>query len=84
MLETGGFDPVVVTFGKPIQVPVWHEYVGHYYQYPTPWMLDPKRHLVRSLAYTIGRAEARLTGHVGYFAPNLVAIAAPAAAAGSA
>jgi hypothetical protein len=79
MLEAGGFEPQVITFGKPIHVPVWHEYVGHFYQYPMPFVLDPKRQLVRNVAYQIGRVEARLTGHVGYFPPNLVALASPKA-----
>jgi SAM-dependent methyltransferase len=78
MLDAGGFATELITFGRPVQVPVWHEYVGHYYQYPSPWLLDPKRHLVRTAAHAVGRVEARLTGRVGYFAQNLVAIAAPA------
>ena len=74
-LEAGGFEPRLITFARPVQVPVWHEYVGHYYQYPSPWVLDWKRHLGRSAAHAVGRIEARLTGRVGYFAQNLVGLA---------
>ena len=35
--------------------PVWHEYVGQYYQYPSPWQLDPKRYLGRSGFYHLSR-----------------------------
>jgi SAM-dependent methyltransferase len=76
MLETGGFEVVETSIGKPIQIPSWHHYVGHYYQYPSPWLLDWKRHLGRSAFYWLSRAERLLRlGSIGAFAPNLVAIA---------
>jgi predicted SAM-dependent methyltransferase len=77
MLEAAGFELRVMTFARPVQIPVWHEYVGQYFQYPSPWALDPKRHLGRSAAHAIGRVESMLTGRVGALAQNLVAIAAP-------
>ena len=76
MLEAGGFRILEMSIGKPIQVPSWHLYVGHYYQYPSPWILDWKRHLGRSSFYWLSRIErlARF-GAIGALAPNLVAVA---------
>ena len=76
MLRAGGFQPLLVTVARPIQVPVWHRYVGQYYQYPSPWLLDWKRHLGRSSFYALSRIERTLRrGEIGYCAPNLVALA---------
>jgi SAM-dependent methyltransferase len=76
MLGAGGFEPLEVTSAKPIQIPVWHEYVGHYYQYPSPWVLDWRRHLGRLGFHQLGRLERRIPGReVGYCASNLVAVA---------
>jgi 2-polyprenyl-3-methyl-5-hydroxy-6-metoxy-1,4-benzoquinol methylase len=76
MLQTEGYEPVAVSFARPVQVPVWHLYVGRYYQYPSPWTLDPKRHLGRSAFHQLARLEHRLRGgHIGSFAQNLVVIA---------
>lgn len=78
MLESGGFEPRLITFARPIQIPVWHHYVGQYYQYPSPWVLHPKPFLGRELAHALGRVESRLTRRVGYCAQNLVALATAA------
>ena len=76
MLERAGFDVVRLSIGKPIQTPVWHEFVGHYYQYPSPWMLDWKRRTGRTLFYWLSRLERMFRlGSVGYLAPNIVAVA---------
>jgi SAM-dependent methyltransferase len=76
MLSRAGFDVLKVTFGKPVQVPVWHEYVGRYYQYPTPWILDWKRQLGRSAFYWLAWPERLCrVGSIGWFAPNIVAVA---------
>jgi len=76
MLQSEGFDPLFVTMSRPVQIPVWHQYVGQYFQYPTPWVLDWKRHLGRAVFHTLARAERRLRrGQIGYCAPNLVALA---------
>ena len=75
-LQAEGFAPLLVTFSRPVQVPVWHEYVGQYYQYPSPWVLDWRRHLGRLGFYAAGKAERSLRrGEIGYCAPNLVALA---------
>ncbi len=76
MLRAGGFEPVEVTFARPVQVPVWHLYVGHYYQYPSPWTLDARRHLGRAAFHELARAERALRGgRIGACAQNLVAVA---------
>lgn len=76
MLERAGFEMLRLTFARPVQVPVWHEYVGRYYQYPTPWVLDWKRQLGRSLFYWLAWPERVCRGgSIGWFAPNLVAVA---------
>ena len=76
MLEKAGFQVIRLNVGKTIQLPVWHEYVGHYYQYPSPWFLDWKRHLGRSLFYWLSWPERLFRGgSIGYLAPNIVALA---------
>jgi SAM-dependent methyltransferase len=75
MLAKGGFEAQRITFARPVQIPVWHNHVGQYFQYPSPWTMDPKRFIGRAAAHELGRIEARLTGRVGYLAQNLVAIA---------
>lgn len=76
MLRKGGFEPLRVTMGRPVQVPVWHELVGHYYQYPTPFLLDWKRQAVRSLAYRLAWLERLVRfGSLGCLAPNVIAVA---------
>jgi len=76
MLEGSGFRVKKVSVGRPIQLPVWHRYVGHFYEYPSPWVLDAKNHILRIIFYWIARIDFifRL-GHTGYFAPNIVVIA---------
>jgi len=76
MLVAEHVEPVEMTFAHPVQVPVWHEYVGQYFQHPSPWQLDWKRHLGRSGFYYASRIERRLRGgNIGYCAPNLVCVA---------
>ena len=72
MLEKAGLRVKQCTIGKPVQIPVWHNYVGHYYQYPTPFALDWKRYLGRSLCYYGSRVEKVLRGgSIGALAPNI-------------
>ncbi len=76
MLAAGGFETMSVTSGKPVQSPVWHRYVGHYYQYPSPWFLDWRQHLGRRFFYELARMESRARpGRVGPLAPNLMVLA---------
>jgi len=76
MLDKNGFMVTSIKIGKPIQLPVWHEYVGYFYQYPNPWALDYKRQTARIILYFLSNVEFYLYGNnVGYLAPNIVAIA---------
>ena len=76
MLEREGYRVRYQGIARPIQLPVWHEFVGHYYQYPSPWMLDWKRHLGRALLYQLSRVESRVRrGDIGALAPNIVVVA---------
>lgn len=76
MLKKYGFKVIKILIGKPIQIPVWHNYVGHYYQYPTPWVLDYKRQSARTILYLLSLIEYKIRlNKVGYLAPNIIAIA---------
>ena len=76
MLRKAGFHPFKITIGRAIQTPAWHEYVGHYYQYPTPWVLDWKRQLGRDLFWAVSWPERFARGgSIGFFAPNIVLLA---------
>lgn len=76
MLKKHEFSVAKIKIGKPIQLPVWHKYVGHYYQYPSPWCLDYKRQTGRSLLYFLSKVEYYLLGKkVGWLAPNIIVIA---------
>ncbi len=76
MLRKGGFEVLQIGIDPPVQIPNWHDYVGRYYQYPTPLMMDWKRKLVRYTSYRLSSVERLLRlGSVGYLAPNLVAVA---------
>ena len=77
MLAAEGYEARELTVSRPVQVPVWHQYVGQYYQYPSPWLLDWKRHLGRLGFYHLSRLERGVRGGaIGYCAPNLVCVAA--------
>jgi len=76
MLAAEGYKARELTVSRPVQVPVWHQYVGQYYQYPSPWVLDWKRHLGRLGFYHLSRLERAVRrGAIGYCAPNLVCVA---------
>jgi len=71
-----GFKTKKVLIGRPIQLPAWHRYVGHYYQYPSPAVLDLKSYTLRTLCYFISLVEFFVRcGSVGYCAPNIIVIA---------
>lgn len=75
-LEKYGFKVIRVFIGKPIQLPVWHKYVGYYYQYPSPWYLDIKKRSFRVFLYFLSLLEFKLRlNHAGYLAPNIILIA---------
>ncbi|MFH1479379.1 MAG: class I SAM-dependent methyltransferase [Candidatus Omnitrophota bacterium] len=76
MLNECGYRIKRVFIGKPIQIPVWHKYVGHYYQYPSPAILDLKNYALRQLFYWISKVESLfIHGNIGYFAPNIIVVA---------
>jgi len=76
ILTEGGFRVLEISTEAPVQTPNWHEYVGHYYQYPTPWFMDIRRKAVRTAFYRLSSVERQLRlGSLGYFAQNIVAIA---------
>lgn len=76
MLKKHGFKIIKKCIGRPMQTPVWHNYVGQYYQYPTPWVLDAKTQSLRSLFYYLSLLEFWLKGkRIGYLAPNIIVIA---------
>jgi len=76
MLEKCKFKIVRVAIGRPMQTPVWHNYVGQYYQYPSPWLLDIKTRSLRMLFYWLSIIEFWIRGgKVGCLAPNIIVIA---------
>lgn len=76
MLEKYGFKIIKTSIGRPIQVPVWHNYVGQYYQYSSPWFMDFKRKSARNIFYFLSLLEYKIClNRVGYFAPNIIIIA---------
>lgn len=76
MLEKGGFHVREISTEPPVHTPNWHEYVGHYYQYPTPWFMDLRRKTVREVCYWLSGIERLIRfGSLGYLAQNIVAIA---------
>lgn len=76
MLQKYRFKVIKVTIGKPIHIPLWHNYLGQYYQYPIPWPLDPLRQSFRFISYLLSYIEFWIRFHrVGYLAPNIIVIA---------
>ena len=76
MLEDEGFRVRRQSIARPIQLPVWHNFVGQFYQYPSPWALDWKKQTTRSLLYYASRVESWLMrGEIGWLSPNIVVVA---------
>lgn len=79
MIEHCGFRTKTVRVGLPVQIPAWHLYVGDYYQYPSPWLLDPVRHTLRTVFHRLSLVEYRLRfNRVGWLAPNITVVATKA------
>ncbi|NQS99798.1 MAG: class I SAM-dependent methyltransferase, partial [Candidatus Omnitrophica bacterium] len=57
MLKKYGFKIIKTTIDRPIQTPVWHNYLGQYYQYPTPWVLDARKQSLRVVFYWLSLCE---------------------------
>lgn len=79
MLEENGFDALEFTIEPPVQIPVWHKYVGHYYQHKCPFWMDWKTYAARNVLYGLSFVERKLGFGIGYFAPNIGVIARPKA-----
>jgi 2-polyprenyl-3-methyl-5-hydroxy-6-metoxy-1,4-benzoquinol methylase len=73
MLNEGGFRIKKLILPIPIHPPVWANLVGHYYQYPSPFILDWKRILIRKSFYYIGKLQ-KFFGMKITFAPDLMFI----------
>ena len=73
MAENAGFKMKASFIPLPIHSPIWANLVGHYYQYPSPFILDWKRVLLRNLFFYIGRIEFGLFGK-SRFGPDLMFI----------
>ena len=68
MLDRGGFEVQDIKIALPVQVPIWRELVGEYYQYPTPSFIGWEAKLVRNVFYWLARFKFS-------FAQNMVIIA---------
>ncbi len=79
MLKMSGFEPVEITVEEPVQIPVWHKYVGSYYQHKSPWSLAWKTYTARTVLYWAARVERVILRKVGWLAPNIGCIARPVA-----
>lgn len=73
MVDQTGFKVKKLYIPLPIHIPVWHLYVGHYYQYPSPFRLDWKRIMLRNAFYRIGKIENFGRFNIS-FAPDLMFI----------
>lgn len=71
MLDSCGFAASKISVEEPVQIPVWHRHVGHYYQHKSPWVLDWKTYSTREVLYQMARLERIVTGRVGWLAPNI-------------
>lgn len=73
VLDKAGFRIKELMIPLPIHPPVWASLVGHYYQYPSPAILDWKRIALRNLFYYIGKIEKTIGKKIS-FAPDLMFI----------
>jgi len=73
MADSCGFKVRSYFVPLPIHNPIWANLVGHYYQYPSPFILDWKRILMRNIFYRIGKFEKIFGGKIR-FGPDLMFI----------
>lgn len=73
IIETEEFKIKRLIIPKPVNPPVWAEFTGHYFQHPSPFILDWKRIILRKLFYYIGKTEKLFTNSIK-FAPDLMFI----------
>ena len=76
MLAKGGFEVLKLSAARPVQIPVWHHYVGQYFQYPSPIRMDWKRYMGRSTFHALGTVEnaLRMGRGVGYLSSSLAVV----------
>jgi 2-polyprenyl-3-methyl-5-hydroxy-6-metoxy-1,4-benzoquinol methylase len=77
MLRACGFEPFDVQVETPVQLPVWHKYVGQYFQHESPFFMDWRTYSGREAAYRLAQIERALTRRIGYLAPNIGCLARP-------
>lgn len=73
MLKANQLQIVKLILPVPVHPPVWSGLVGHYYQYPSPFILDWKRIIMRNAFYFTGKLQ-QLAGLQISFAPDLMFI----------
>ena len=73
LIQQSGFKLVKWIIPPPIHPPVWAQLVGHYYQYPSPKILDWRRRLLRKFFFWTGRVEMLFSKKVR-FGPDLMFI----------
>lgn len=73
MAEENGFKIKSFFIPLPIHSPIWAHLVGHYYQYPSPFILDWKRISIRNIFYYLGKIEKIIGGKIR-FGPDLMFI----------
>src|SRR3989338_3223152 len=75
MLSHCGFKPLKMYVTHPVQIPVWHFYVGQYFLYPSPAILDLKKYLGRESLYYLSLIENFFLIKIGYLSQNIVVVA---------
>ncbi len=73
MIKSSGFRIKKLILPLPIHPPLWAGLVGHYYQYPSPYILDWKRIMLRNAFYYTGKFQ-KMFGMKISFAPDLMFI----------
>jgi len=71
MIESCGFSIKTFFIPIPINSPIWANLVGHYYQYPSPFILDWKRIIVRNIFFFVGKIERLICSKIR-FGPDLM------------
>lgn len=71
MLAANGFEAFKMTVEPPVQIPVWHKLVGHYFQHKSPFLLDWKTYSARQTLYSLSLVERTFLGKIGWLAPNI-------------
>ncbi|MBF0361069.1 MAG: class I SAM-dependent methyltransferase [Oligoflexia bacterium] len=78
MLRKNNFKILETKIALPVQIPMWHKYVGQYYQYKQPFFLDWKGQIGRTSLYHASKIERLIRGgSIGHLAPNIICIARP-------